>query len=143
MCIRDSAAFIPIVLGMGGNVGTQTATIMVRGLATGRVKYGLGVQYLVRELGVGALLGLFYGLLLAIYAVVRYYNQQALPLGFTVGVSIWVSMLTAAAVGASTPLMFHRLKIDPAVATGPLVTTSVDVLGILAYFLVAQHFMEL
>ena len=137
------AAFIPIVLGMGGNVGTQTATIMVRGLATGRVEYGLGVQYLFRELGVGALLGLFYGLLLAIYAVVRYYSQEALPLGFTVGVSIWVSMLTAAAVGASTPLMFHRLKIDPAVATGPLVTTSVDVLGILAYFLVAQHFMEL
>jgi magnesium transporter len=135
-------AFIPIVLGMGGNVGTQTATIMVRGLATGRVEYGLGARYLMRELGVGALLGVFYGVLLAIYAVVRYYTGGAgWSLGFTVGASVWVSMLTAAAVGASTPLMFHRLKIDPAVATGPLVTTSVDVLGILAYFLVAQYFM--
>lgn len=137
------AAFIPIVLGMGGNVGTQTATIMVRGLATGRVVYGLGGRYLGRELGVGALLGVFYGLLLALYAVVRYYADGALPLGLTVGVSVWASMVTAAVVGASTPLMFHRLKIDPAVATGPLVTTAVDVLGILVYFLVAQRVMGL
>lgn len=137
------AAFIPIVLGMGGNVGTQTATIMVRGLATGRVVYGLGTRYLLRELGVGALLGVFYGLLLALYAVVRYYADGALPLGLTVGVSVWASMVTAAVVGASTPLMFHRLKIDPAVATGPLVTTAVDVLGILVYFLVAQRVMGL
>jgi magnesium transporter len=137
------AAFIPIVLGMGGNVGTQTATIMVRGLATGRVVYGLGLNYLVRELGVGALLGVFYGLLLALYAVVRYYSTGGMPLGLTVGVSVWASMVAAAVVGASTPLMFHRLKIDPAVATGPLVTTAVDVLGILVYFLVAQRVMGL
>ena len=52
-------------------------------------------------------------------------------------------VLTAAIVGASTPLFFHRLKIDPAIATGPLVTTAVDVLGILVYFLFAQWFMGL
>lgn len=135
------AAFIPIVLGMGGNVGSQTATIIVRGLATGHVEYGLGAKYLVRELLIGGMLGIFYGILLAIYSALRYHNEQALPLALTVGLSIWASMFTAAIVGASTPLFFHRLKIDPAIATGPLVTTAVDVLGILVYFLFAQWFM--
>ena len=135
------AAFIPIVLGMGGNVGSQTATIIVRGLATGRVEYGLGATYLVRELTIGGMLGIFYGILLAIYSALRYHEGQPLALALTVGLSIWASMLTAAIVGASTPLFFHRLKIDPAIATGPLVTTAVDVLGILVYFIFAQWFM--
>jgi magnesium transporter len=135
------ATFIPIVLGMGGNVGTQTSTIMVRGLATGRVEYGLGSRYFIRETGVGAMLGVFYGILLAIYAIARYFDGQAYALAFTVGISIFASMVTAAMVGASTPLLFHRLKIDPAIATGPVVTTSVDILGILVYFLVAQYFI--
>ena len=132
-------AFIPIVLGMGGNVGSQTATIMVRGLATGRVEYGLGVRYLIRELIVGGMLGCAYGLLLAIYTAFRHHGHFSLA--FTVGLSVWASMLCAAIVGASTPLFFHRLKIDPAVATGPLVTTAVDVLGVLVYFLFAQWLM--
>lgn len=133
-------AFIPIVLGMGGNVGSQTATIMVRGLATGRVEYGLGVRYLVRELTVGGMLGGAYGLLLAVYAAIRHHTHP-ISLAATVGLSVWASMLCAAIVGASTPLFFHRLKIDPAVATGPLVTTAVDVLGVLLYFLFAQWLM--
>ena len=133
-------AFIPIVLGMGGNVGSQTATIIVRGLATGRVEYGLGASYLVRELTVGGMLGGAYGLLLALYTMVRH-NEQSFSLALTVGLSVWASMLCAAIVGASTPLFFHRIKIDPAVATGPLVTTAVDVIGILVYFLFAQSLM--
>lgn len=133
------ATFIPIVLGMGGNVGTQTATIMVRGLATGRVEYGLGVRYFVREMGVGAMLGVFYGILLASY--VSFLEGEAYAFAFTVGISIWASMITATMVGASVPLFFHKIKVDPAVATGPLVTTSVDVLGILVYYIVAQYFM--
>ena len=133
-------AFIPIVLGMGGNVGSQTATIIVRGLATGRVEYGLGMRYLIRELTVGGMLGGAYGLLLALYTTVRH-HEESFSLAATVGLSVWASMLCAAIVGASTPLFFHRLKIDPAVATGPLVTTAVDVIGILVYFLFAQSLM--
>jgi magnesium transporter len=133
-------AFIPIVLGMGGNVGSQTATIIVRGLATGHVEYGLGAKYLVRELTIGGMLGGAYGFLLAIYTMILH-HEEPLSLAFTVGLSVWASMLCAASVGASTPLFFHRLKIDPAVATGPLVTTAVDVIGILVYFLFAQWLM--
>ncbi len=132
------AAFIPIVLGMGGNVGTQTATIMVRGLATGRVSAQVGLQYVGRELGIGVLLGVGYGILLGLYAMVRYGEggfSVALPA--TVGLSILASMMIAATVGALVPLACERLNVDPAVATGPVVTTTVDVLAILVYFVVA------
>ncbi len=142
------AAFIPIVLGMGGNVGTQTATIMVRGLATGKVNVDGSVKYLIKEFWTGTLLGLAYGILLAGYAFSKYYffsdhigKIDSIPLAFTVGLSIWASMMTSAFVGASTPLVFERLNIDPAVATGPLVTTAVDIIGIWVYFMVAQAFM--
>lgn len=139
------AAFIPIVLGMGGNVGTQTATIIVRGLATGRVSGGVGFSYLARETGVGVLLGTLYGLLLAGYALFRYAGEESgvANLAITVGISILASMTSSASVGAITPLLFDRLRIDPAVATGPIVTTTVDVLGILVYFATASLFIGL
>lgn len=137
------AAFIPIVLGMGGNVGAQTATIIVRGLATGRVSGGVGLTYMVRETGIGVLLGTLYGVLLAGYAVFRYGDQPGgvAGLALTVGLSILASMTSSATVGAMTPLIFDRLHIDPAVATGPIVTTTVDVLGILVYFGTASVFV--
>lgn len=137
------ATFIPIVLGMGGTVGIQTATIIVRGLATGRVSGGVGLSYLARETSIGVLLGALYGLLLAGYALLRYASVEGgvTSLALTVGVSILASMSVSASVGAMTPLIFDRLRIDPAVATGPIVTTSVDVLGILVYFATASLFI--
>ena len=137
------AAFIPVVLGMGGNVGSQTATIIVRGLATGRVSAELGVTYLLRETGIGLLLGLLYGVLLGVYAAVAHGDGAAVVgLPLTVGLSIFLSMAISACVGATTPLIFNRLNIDPAVATGPIVTTTVDVLGTLTYFLSAALIMS-
>ena len=147
------AAFIPVVLGMGGNVGSQTATIIVRGLATGRVSSGLGARYLFREIGIGLLLGTLYGALIGIYTVFAYGESETLlsqpfpssiwlfldgvwQLALTIGVN-FMSMAMSAFVGATTPLLFSRLSIDPAVATGPIVTTTVDVLGTLTYFLAA------
>lgn len=133
------AAFIPVVLGMGGNVGIQTATIIVRGLATGKVSTGVGLSYLSREGGIGLILGILFGSLLAIFALVRYYGEPGTgALAATVGLSICSSMLVSATVGAVIPLALERLRIDPAVATGPLVTTMVDLLAILAYFMVAS-----
>ena len=84
------AAFIPIVLGMGGNVGAQTATIIVRGLATGRVSSGVGAQYLIRETGIGVLLGCLYGVLLGTYALITYSDEfYVMSLAITVAVSIF------------------------------------------------------
>ncbi|MGK0361750.1 MAG: magnesium transporter [Bradymonadia bacterium] len=137
------AAFIPVILGMGGNVGTQTATVMVRGLATGRVTSGSGWHYFVRETSIGVVLGIIYGMLLAVYTAVWHADEpEYWGLAATVGISISASMAIAAMVGACIPLVLDRLKFDPAVATGPFVTTAVDVLGILGYFTVAGFFLD-
>jgi magnesium transporter len=135
------AAFIPVVLGMGGNVGTQTLTIMVRSIATGRVEFRQAWQVLRRELLVGFVLGLAYGALLASAGFAIHWGRDgsdAWIVGFVVGCSTLACMTIAAVVGSAVPLLLHRLNIDPAVATGPFVTTAMDILGVLVYFNIAM-----
>ena len=136
------AAFIPVIIGMGGNIGTQSSTIIVRGIATGRIKLGNELKVLIKEIQVGFILGILYGFLLGLFA--NYNFIQADPfLGVVVGLSICCSMIIAAAVGAFTPLILRKLDIDPAIATGPFVTTSVDILGVLLYFIIAGKFLNM
>ena len=130
------AAFIPVIIGMGGNIGTQSSTIIVRGMATGRIEIGNEFKILLKELRVGLILGGLYGLMLGIFANFRFMGTDPM-LGVVVGLSICCSMLLAVAVGTFTPLILRKLDIDPAVATGPFVTTSIDILGVLLYFIIA------
>lgn len=130
------AAFIPVIIGMGGNIGTQSSTIIVRGIATGRVVFGNAARTIIKEIRVGLILGVFYGLLLGIVAYLRFMDAPPL-LGLVVGLSVCVSMALAATIGTFVPLFLKRLNIDPAIATGPFVTTSIDILGVLFYFLIA------
>ena len=130
------AAFIPVILGMGGNIGTQSSTIIVRGMATGRIEIGNEIQVLLKELKVGLMLGSLYGIMLGIFANFRFIGTDPM-LGLVVGLSICSSMLLAAGVGTFTPLILRKLDIDPAVATGPFVSTSGDILGLLLYFMIA------
>ena len=134
------AAFIPIIMGMGGNVGTQSSTLMVRGLATGRVDVQAFGRTVAREMAVGVLMGAVYGAFLGGVALLVYNTDgQAMGgLAWAVGLSVCATMAVAALVGAGLPLVFHKLSIDPAVATGPFVTTAVDIAGILMYFAIAQ-----
>jgi magnesium transporter len=127
------AAFMPIIMGMGGNVGTQTSTSVVRGLATGRINIKEIWQVILKELSVGFFLGFFYGLLLSLFAQFRY-GHEHWRLGLVVGFSMICSMTVAAAVASCLPLVFH---VDPAVATGPFVTTSTDILSVFFYFQIA------
>ena len=136
------AAFIPVIIGMGGNIGTQTSTIIVRGLATGRVNVGNNMKILLKEIRVGLILGLFYGILLGLFTLTRFTDLSP-NLGIIVGLSITTSMLIATTIGAFVPLFLFKLEIDPAVATGPLVTTSIDILGVTLYFLIASLFLPL
>ena len=135
------AAFIPVILGMGGNIATQSSTIIVRGMATGRVNIGGEVKLIIKEMKVGLLLGILYGILLGLFASIVFSNAPD-NLGIVVGLSICVSMLVAATVGTAIPLALRKLDIDPAVATGPFVTTSIDILGVLFYFLIAGLFLS-
>lgn len=131
------AAFIPILLGMAGNVGTQSLTIVVRGLATRRISIKDFWSVAARELLVGGILGILYGAALGGMGFVQLTTNtgiNAALLALVVATSSAASMIMAAVVGSVTPLIFARLHIDPAVATGPFVTTTIDVLGVLVYF---------
>lgn len=121
--------FVPMVMGIGGNVGIQSATIAVRSLATGRLAFGGGLPFLWREFRVALALGLSFALMLGLWGEWRFAE-----IGLAVGCSVVVAMTLAGLVGGSIPLLLARLGVDPAVATGPFVTATLDLLGILVYF---------
>lgn len=129
-------AFMPVIIGMAGNVGTQSATIIVRGIATGRVDPKVWFRVVSRQVLTGLILGIAYGILLGALAIFQY--QTMMSLGLVVGLSICVVMVLSSILASFLPLLLHRFRFDPAVATGPFVTTGVDVLGILIYFSIAR-----
>jgi magnesium transporter len=133
------AFFMPVVAGMGGNVGMQSSTIVVRGLAVGFLETERLRRLVLREVGLGASLGLIYGLLIGVAALwVGAEMAEPWRLGAVVAFGCAGSMTLAAFVGTCTPLALDRFGVDPAIATGPFVTTSVDVMGLLSYFWLAS-----
>ena len=136
------AAFIPVIIGMGGNIGTQSSTIIVRGMATGRIEIGSEMKVLFKEIRVGLILGGLYGLMLGLFAKFRFIDVDPM-LGVVVGLSIGCSMLMAVAVGTFIPMFLRKVDIDPAIATGPFVTTSIDIIGVLFYFVIAGYFLSI
>ncbi len=132
------AAFIPVIMGMGGNIGTQSSTIVVRGLATGRLHIRDIWSVVGKELSVGLILGMVYGLLIGSVAQLQY---DTLMLTVAVCLAVVCSMSVAALVGSSVPMLLARLSVDPAVATGPFVTTAVDIISVYFYFTIATRFL--
>ncbi|MDA8017314.1 MAG: magnesium transporter [Thermoanaerobaculia bacterium] len=132
--------FIPVIMGMAGNIGSQTSTIAVRGLATGRLNPGSGEirTFLWQQLKVGSLLGITCAALVALaslgIAQLTDYSAGRLELVLAVSLSLLATVLLASLNGALIPVLFQRIGFDPAVASGPLVTTANDVLGVLIYF---------
>ncbi len=140
--IAALAAFIPIIMGMGGNIGTQSSTIIVRSIAIGEVGIKDTWRVLWREFSTGALLGTTYGMLLGGFAYLfPQFREFAWKLPLVVALAVFVNMVIAATVGTIIPMVFKRVDIDPAVATGPFVTTAIDVFGIFTYFLFANLFL--
>ena len=137
--IAALAAFIPIIMGMGGNIGTQSSTIIVRSIAIGEVDIKDTWRVLWREFSTGALLGTAYGVLLGGFvSLFPHFREHAWKLPLVVALAIFVNMVIAATVGTLIPMFFKRIRIDPAVATGPFVTTAIDVAGIFTYFFLAK-----
>ena len=128
------AAFIPVIMGMGGNIGTQTSTIVVRGLATGRLNIRDTWSVVFKELAIGFILGMVYGFLIGMVAQLRYSTIQV---AISVGLAVISSMSVAALVGSLVPMGFARINVDPAVATGPFVTTAIDIISVYFYFEIA------
>ncbi len=134
------AAFIPVIMGMGGNIGTQSSTIVVRGLATGRLAIRDFWHVVFKELAVGLILGVIYGLLIGLVA---HFNYSLAGLTISVALAVLSSMAIAALVGSLVPMILARIHIDPAVATGPFVTTAVDIISVSFYFLIATALLGL
>jgi magnesium transporter len=125
------AAFIPLLIGTGGNVGAQVSTMVVRALATRELELRDYLMVLRKELGTGLLLGLAFGIFMTGYVLFfRAEPRIALALGLT----MVLIALTANLVGASLPFLFRRLRIDPALTSSPGITTIMDVVGLLIYF---------
>jgi len=132
-------SFVPVITAMGGNVGTQSSSILVRAFATGRVDFNNLRAHLWKEIRVGLLLGIVCGCLVGLAAVIWHRNAY---LGLVVGVSMVAAMTVAATMGTLAPAVFRKLNIDPAVASGPFVTTANDITGILIYLGTATLFLR-
>jgi magnesium transporter len=135
------ASFIPIIAGMGGNIATQSSTIVVRGLATGRVNMLHFFKIVGKEALVGIVLGTLFGVLLGLLATFQY--RSPVYLGLVVGTSVFFVMTMAATVGTMVPMLLKRLNVDAAIATGPFITTSIDVLGVTLFFAIAKILLDL
>jgi len=125
------AFFIPVITAMGGNIGIQSSAIVVRGLATGEVGLFDIARRLLREARIGLLMGLMCG---GIVGLVAFLWQGNALLGVIVGSAMLSAITVAATMGALVPLVFKKLNIDPAIATGPFVTMSNDIVGLFIYF---------
>ncbi|MDP6778049.1 MAG: magnesium transporter [Candidatus Latescibacteria bacterium] len=124
------AAFIPVIMATGGNSGLQASTVTVRGLVMGNVASGLLVRTVLRETGTAVVIGLICGL--AASGVAWIWFGEAL-VGVCVGVAMFLVICLAVLLGVLAPLFFNRVGIDPAVASGPFITTTNDILGLLIY----------
>jgi magnesium transporter len=134
------AAFIPLLIGTGGNVGAQSATVVIRGLATGEVKPRRALAVVLREAGIGALLGIVLGAVALGWAYMLGGNLKVAAIVSTTLVAISV-MATLA--GGALPFIFRLFKIDPALVSAPFITTIMDISGVAVYFGVAQIILRL
>lgn len=128
------AFFIPLLIDSGGNAGSQSATLMVRALATGDLRLGQWASTVTKEL----LVGISLGLTLGVASWVLGLSRGGIQMGFVVGISMVSIVLVANIIGATLPFLLTRLKIDPAVASSPLITTVADACGLIIYFTVAR-----
>ena len=131
------AFFVPLMMGMSGNVATQASTIVVSGLSTGKIRIKKIGWILWKELKVGLLFGVIYGLIVGAFANLQY-GGTFHNLGLVVGGALVISMTLAAFIGSILPIVFEKFKIDPALSTGPFVTTIADIFGIFIYLYLAM-----
>ncbi len=133
------AFFMPMIAGMTGNTGTQSLAVVVRGLAAEEMTWKKALKLVMREVFVGLVIGVTCGLLIAIIA---FFWQGSMVLGFVVGVSLLATLIIGTIAGTIIPLVLNKFNVDPAVASGPLITTLNDILSLLIYFGIATMFLS-
>ena len=142
MTIKDVLAlvtFIPVITGMGGNVGIQSSSIVVRGMAIGRIDLAHIGSVLFKEIRIGAIMGLACG---SVVGLVAPFWHGTVVLGLIVGFAMFTAITVASTIGTLIPAVFSRFNIDPAIASGPFVTTANDITGIVIYLGTATFFLK-
>jgi magnesium transporter len=134
----ELAVLFPVVMSMGGIAGTQTLTLMIRGMATGQVSGSNSMAILRKELAVGILNGIVFSIIIAAIAYLWYGN---IGLGLVMAIAIIVNLVAGALAGALIPVLLKRMSIDPALAGGVVLTTVTDVIGILAFIGLASYLL--
>lgn len=138
------ALFVPLIAGMSGNVGIQCSTILVRGMSTGELSYGSRLEAVFSELRIGMLIGVVFGFACGLFVYIlnrleiHYLGSDPMILGVIVGGGLLGACLMATLLGTLSPFFFARFRIDPAVASGPIVTAFNDVLSTLMYIMIAK-----
>jgi magnesium transporter len=138
--VTQLALFIPLIAAMGGNVGVQSSAIVVQGLANNSINMQTIGQRLWKELIVAIVSGLICSIIVFAFNLIF---EDSIQLGMTVGIALFCVIIFAALFGTFIPLMLNRFKIDPAVATGPFITTTNDIFGLVIYFVIARAFFDL
>lgn len=138
--VTQLALFMPLIAAMGGNVGVQSSAIVVQGLANSSIDVQALFPRLLKELYVAMLSGFICASLVLLYNILI---EDSMMLGLTVGLALFAVIVFAALFGTFVPLMLEKLKIDPAVATGPFITTINDIVGLAIYFIIAKQFFNL
>ncbi len=140
MTVPIAISFMPLLSGLSGNVGNQSTTIIVRGISTGEIElkdaFGIFFHELLVSFAIGGTCALMTGLM-------SYYVYHNFTLSFLIAFSLVLSMALAVSLGTVTPMVFKQLDIDPAVASGPLITTTIDILSFTVYLTLISKFVEM
>ena len=136
--VRSLFFYTPLIAAMAGNVGVQSSAIIVQGLANDVVKGSL-INRLIKEVGLSLINGFFLAVVLVIFGWIM---GQELILSLTVAGSMMGVIIVAALIGTFVPIILNKRGIDPAIATGPFITTANDIFGIYLFFYIAQTFLE-
>ena len=131
-------SFIPMIMGTGGNCGTQSSTLIIRGLATDEIELKDVFKALWKEVRVSLLVGVVLAIVNGIRVLIQY---QEIQLAIVIGITLIATVLLAKALGCLLPLLAKKLKLDPAIMASPLITTLVDIFSILVYFQIATAIM--
>jgi len=133
-------AFIPLLIGTGGNVGAQSSTVVIRGLNTEDIRPDEALNIVRREAIAGVLLGAMLGTVVIVWA---YFLQGNFAVALAVGISLFAICVLASIAGSALPFLFRAIGQDPALMSAPFITTAVDVLGVLIYLNLARWILEL
>lgn len=133
-------SFIPMLMGTGGNCGSQSSTLIIRGLAMDEIKTKDVFKALWKEVRIALLVGLLLAVVNAIRIQIQYNN---LKLGVVVGIALVATVVLAKSLGCILPMLAKKLKLDPAIMAAPLITTIVDTCSVLIFFNVAVMILNI